>query len=285
VNGTAYFLQNVKSILEADDVTFANLEGPLTTSADKTTTGIYAFKGDPSYTEVLESGSVEVVTLANNHTNDYGSQGLEDTKENLKEAGIDYCVNDEICIREVNGIRMAFIGIYELNEGIECESRVRSTIEDAKQQGAQLVIVAFHWGTEKANYPDETQQSLAHTAIDCGADLVLGHHPHVLQGIEKYNGKYIVYSLANFCFGGNSAPSDMDTIIFQQTFTVTRDSVLSDDEITVIPCSVSSVSGYNNYQPTPATGSEAERILQRLDEYSSQFGQTSFASEAADTAE
>jgi poly-gamma-glutamate synthesis protein (capsule biosynthesis protein) len=180
---------------------------------------------------------------------------------------------------------MAFIGIYELNEGIECESRVRSTIEDAKQQGAQLVIVAFHWGTEKANYPDETQQSLAHTAIDCGADLVLGHHPHVLQGIEKYNGKYIVYSLANFCFGGNSAPSDMDTIIFQQTFTVTRDSVLSDDEITVIPCSVSSVSGYNNYQPTPATGSEAERILQRLDEYSSQFGQTSFASEAADTAE
>jgi poly-gamma-glutamate synthesis protein (capsule biosynthesis protein) len=255
-------------------VTFANLEGPLTTEATKTTTGEFAFKGDPSYTEILKDGSVEVVTLANNHANDYGTQGLEDTKGYLEEAGIDYCVNDEICIRDVNGIRMAFIGIYELNEGIECESRVRSTIADAKAQGAQLVIVAFHWGTEKSNQPDDTQQSLAHTAVDCGADLVIGHHPHVLQGIEKYNGKYIVYSLANFCFGGNSAPSDLDTMIFQQTFTVTQDSVLQDDEITIIPCSVSSTEGYNNFQPTPASGSEAERIMERINEYSSQFGQS-----------
>ena len=102
------------------------------------------------------------------------------------------------------------------------EEQVKQTIAAAKQQGAKLVIVAFHWGTEKATEPDETQKSLAHTAIDCGADLVVGHHPHVLQAIEYYKGKYIAYSLGNFCFGGNSAPSDMDTMIFQQTFTIEK---------------------------------------------------------------
>lgn len=279
VNGHGYFFQNVEAVLENDDATFANLEGPLTTSDTKTTVEQYAFKGDPAYTEVLKNGSVDVVTLANNHINDYGAQGLEDTKSALEEAGIDYCIEDEIAMKDVNGIPTAFIGIYELNDGIQCESRVQETISRAKNRGAQLVIVAFHWGSERSNQPDETQQSLAHTAIDSGADLVVGHHPHVLQGIEKYNGKYIVYSLGNFCFGGNSAPSDMDTIIFRQTFSVARSGVRTDDNIEIIPCSISSADGYNNYQPTPASGTEAERILGRLNEYSSSFGQTFTASD------
>ena len=105
-------------------------------------------------------------------------------------------------------------------------------------------------------------------AIDEGADLVVGHHPHVLQGIEKYKGKYIVYSLGNFCFGGNSYPSDMDTMIFQQTFTIDSSGVQPDGQIHVIPCSISSASEYNNYQPTPAQGSEAERILTKINERS-----------------
>lgn len=279
VYGHEYFFRNVREVLENDDATFANLEGPLTTSDTKTTVEQFAFKGDPGYTGVLTSGSVDVVTLANNHMNDYGTQGLEDTKSALAEAGIDYCNDDEIALKDVNGIRTAFIGIYELNDGIQCESRVRETIASAKAQGAQLVIIAFHWGSERSNQPDETQQSLAHTAVDCGADLVVGHHPHVLQGIEKYNGKYIVYSLGNFCFGGNSAPSDMDTIIFRQTFSVTRNSVRTDDNIEIIPCSISSADGYNNYQPTPVADMEADRIIQRLNEYSSSFGQTFTASD------
>jgi len=98
---------------------------------------------------------------------------------------------------------------------------------------------------------------------------VVGHHPHVLQGIEKYNGKYIVYSLANFCFGGNSNPSDKDTMIFQQTFTIQNQEVEKDDNIQIIPCSVSSESGYNNYQPTPAEGEEKDRIQEKIDQLSS----------------
>lgn len=272
-NGHDYFFQNVKSILEEDDVTFANLEGTFTTSNDRQDKQ-YAFKGDPDYTEILTDGSVEVVTLANNHSGDYGEQGLADTETALEEAGIDYCIGDTITVKEVNGVKIAFIGIF-VNYGTDdSEKQLRSDIENAKKQGAELIITAFHWGSEKATQPDETQQSLAHTAIDCGADLVVGHHPHVLQGIEKYNGKYIAYSLGNFCFGGNSNPSDMDTMIFRQTFTVSGDGAAEDDDVTVIPCSISSDQGYNNYQPTPAKGEAAASIIARLNEYSAAYGVT-----------
>ena len=272
-NGHDYFFKNVKSILEEDDVTFANLEGTFTTSNDRQDKQ-YAFKGDPDYTEILTDGSVEVVTLANNHSGDYGEQGLADTETALEEAGIDYCIGDTITVKEVNGVRIAFIGIF-VNYGTDdSENQLRSDIENAKKQGAELIITAFHWGSEKATQPDETQQSLAHIAIDCGADLVVGHHPHVLQGIEKYNGKYIAYSLGNFCFGGNSNPSDMDTMIFRQTFTISGDGAAEDDDVTVIPCSISSDQGYNNYQPTPAEGEAAASIIARLNEYSAAYGVT-----------
>lgn len=278
VHGHSYFFQNVKQILEKDDVTFANMEGTLTTETAREAKQ-FAFKGDPSYTEVLKSGSVEVVTLANNHSSDYGAKSLSDTKEYLTAAGIDYCTGDEIVLREVNGIQTAFIGIYVLNDGMARETQVRETIAAAKARGAQIVVVGFHWGSEKATQPDDTQQALAHLAIDCGADLVVGHHPHVLQGIENYNGKYIVYSLGNFCFGGNSTPSDTDTIIFRQTFTVGQDHVVSDNNIEIIPCKISSVDGYNNYQPMVAEGTEADRIIGRVNEYSEAYGQRFTASD------
>lgn len=272
-NGHDYFFKNVKSILEEDDVTFANLEGTFTTSNDRQDKQ-YAFKGDPDYTEILTDGSVEVVTLANNHSGDYGEQGLADTETALEEAGIDYCIGDTITVKEVNGIKIAFIGIF-VNYGTDdSENQLRSDIENAKKQGAELIITAFHWGSEKATQPDETQQFLAHTAIDCGADLVVGHHPHVLQGIEKYNGKYIAYSLGNFCFGGNSNPSDMDTMIFRQTFTISGDGAAEDDDVTVIPCRISSDQSYNNYQPTPAEGEAAASIIARLNEYSAAYDVT-----------
>lgn len=273
MNGTSYFFQNVRSILEADDATFANFEGTLTTETARESKE-YAFKGDPSYTQILTDGSIDVVTLANNHSSDYGAKSLTDTEEALDAAGIDYCIGDKIAIKEVNGIPTAFIGIYVLNDGMAREEQVKQTIAVAKQQGAKLVIVAFHWGTEKATEPDETQKSLAHTAIDCGADLVVGHHPHVLQAIEYYKGKYIAYSLGNFCFGGNSAPSDMDTMIFQQTFTIEKGEVQAAAAATVVPCSISSTAGYNDYQPTPTEGDASASVIDRLNTMSANYGVT-----------
>ena len=266
-NDPGYFFQNVKDIFTADDLTVANMEGPLTTSNDRQQT-TFAFKGNPSYTEILTQGGVEATNLANNHSHDYGDQSYEDTIQYLEADGITTFGYDRTAVMDVKGIKVGLIGIYELKDGLGRQQQVIDTIREVKDQGAQVIIVSFHWGTEKSNIPDDIQKTLAHLAIDQGADLVVGHHPHVLQGIEKYQGKNIVYSLGNFCFGGNKNPSDKDTMIFQQTFTVENGELVEDDVTNIIPCSLSSESGYNNYQPMVLEGSEKERVLQKIEEFS-----------------
>ncbi|HJB45141.1 MAG TPA: CapA family protein [Candidatus Mediterraneibacter surreyensis] len=267
-NGPEYFFQNVKSIFDADDLTIVNMEGTLTEETarqDKT----YAFKGPAEYAQILTSGGVEAANLANNHSHDYGDKSYTDTIETIEAAGIVSFGYDRTAVMDVNGIKVGLVGTYELADGMGCEDEMIANIKSVEEQGAQIVIVSFHWGLERENYPTENQVNLAHSAIDNGADLVLGHHPHVLEGIEVYNGKNIVYSLGNFCFGGNSNPADKDTMIFQQTFTVENGELAADNVTNIIPCSVSSESGYNNYQPTPLEGDEAERVLGRIEEYSS----------------
>lgn len=266
-NGPAYFLQSVKPIFEADNLTIVNMEGTLTESTsrmDKT----FAFKGPADYTKILTEGSVEAANLANNHSRDYGEQSYTDTIAALDAAGIVNFGYDRTAVMDVNGVKVGLVGTYELAEGMGCEEEMIANIKAVEDQGAQIVIVSFHWGIERENYPDETQVSLAHSAIDHGADLVLGHHPHVLQGIEVYNGKNIVYSLGNFCFGGNSNPSDKDTMIFQQTFTVQNGELVEDNVTNVIPCSLSSESGRNTYQPTPLEGEEKDRVMAKIEEFS-----------------
>jgi poly-gamma-glutamate synthesis protein (capsule biosynthesis protein) len=212
--GNQYFFEKVRRILEADDGTFANLEGTLTT-ADTRANKTFAFRGDPSYTDILKDGSVEVVTLANNHSSDYGEQSLLDTEQNLTDAGIAWCKGDTIAYQDLNGVNCAFIGIYALENGLETLEQVKSSVKEAKGAGAEVIVVAFHWGAELVSDISDDQKTLAHTAIDEGATLVVGHHPHILGGIETYKNRYIVYSLANFCFGGSASPSSYDTIIFQ----------------------------------------------------------------------
>ena len=271
MNGETWFFDKVRSIFEADDVTFGNLEGTLTdrgTRQNKT----YAFRGDPSYTNILTDGGVDVVTLANNHSSDYGEISLTDTQEYLDQAGIEWCSGDKIVIKDIDGIKTALIGIYVLDEGKAKVTQVESTIRAAKEQGARIIVMAFHWGSEMATSADKTQRNLAHAAVDYGADLVVGHHPHILQGVEKYKGKYIAYSLGNFCFGGNNSPSDMDTMIFQQTFRVNSSGEVQDGGVNIIPCRISSESTWNNYQPVPAAGEEAERIMTKINDRSSEFG-------------
>ena len=267
--GSAYFLQNVKSIFSQDDLTIANFEGPLTESdarEDKT----FAFKGPASFTSILTDGSVEAVNTANNHSHDYGDQSYEDTMTALDAAGIVHFGYDETAVMDVKGIKVGMVGIYELKDHLEREQQLKDNIAKVKADGAQLIVVIFHWGNETETVPDSNQTTLGRLAIDEGADLVCGHHPHVLQGIETYKGKNIVYSLGNFCFGGNSSPRDMDTMIYQQTFTITSEGVQADNVTNVIPCSISSAAyeGYNNYQPTPAEGDEAARILAKINERS-----------------
>ena len=268
--GADYFLQNVISIFSADDLTIANFEGTLTDS-DEREDKTFAFKAPASYASILSGSSVEAVNTANNHSHDYGDQGFDDTLAALDDAGIVHFGYDETAVMDIKGIKVGMVGIYELYDHLDREQQLKDNIAKVQADGAQLIVVIFHWGNETETVPDSNQTTLGRMAIDLGADLVCGHHPHVLQGIETYKGKNIVYSLGNFCFGGNSSPSDMDTMIYQQTFTIDADGVKNDNVTNIIPCSISSAAydGYNNYQPTPAEGDEATRILEKINERSS----------------
>ena len=258
-----YFFENVKSIFEADDLTIVNFEGTLTDSTTREDKQ-FAFKADKSYAEILTDGGVEAANLANNHSKDYGEQSYKDTIDALDEAGITNFGYDRVAIKKVKGIKVGLVGTYVLADGLGVKDSMEKNIQDLKDEGAKVIIASFHWGEEKAEYPNDVQVELAHAAIDAGADLVLGHHPHVLQGIEQYKGKNIVYSLGNFCFGGNMYPADMDTMIFQQTFTLKGGKLQEDNVTNIIPCSISSAEGYNNYQPTPVAGEKEAEILNKI---------------------
>lgn len=268
----AYFLENVYDIFSSDDMTIVNLEGPLTNAEARKEEQTYCISGDPEYADILTEGSVEAVSMANNHRLDYYEQGTSDTVEAVSSRGISYAYDKNLGLYETKGIRIGFVSVNEVGQGAGVETILKEGIALLREQGADLVLANCHWGIERENYPEEYQLSLGKKCIDWGADLVLGHHPHVLQGIEEYQGKYIVYSLGNFCFGANRNPKDKDCIIFQQTFTF-RDGILQDDtEARIIPCSVSSVSSRNDYRPTPAEGEDAQRIIERMNEYSADFG-------------
>ncbi|MDY4833850.1 MAG: CapA family protein [Frisingicoccus sp.] len=269
--GSAYFFQNVKDVFEKDDLTIINMEGTLTdltTRKDKQ----FAFKGDPEYVKVLTNGSVEAANMANNHSYDYGEESFKDTVNILEKNKIRTFGDDETVIIPVKGVNVGIFGIYELDDHEERIPQVKSDIAKLKKDGADIIVAVFHWGNELERVPDDNQVMLAHLAIDEGADVVVGHHPHVLQGIDTYKGKTIAYSLGNFCFGGNYHPTEMDTMIFQQKFMIDTSKKITDSEINVIPCSVSSESDCNNYQPTILEGDEAKRVRELIQERSDQIG-------------
>ena len=261
-----YFFRNVKDIFEQDDITIVNLETTLT-DAEQPAEKKFRFKADPSYVEILKQGDIEVVSIANNHTRDYLERGYSDTLKTLEEAGIGYFGYEYIYMQEVRGIKIGMAGFVSWEATADKKEEIRRKIEELKTEGADIVIVMFHWGIERDYYPYSVQKELAHYSIDHGADLVLGSHPHVLQGIEEYKGKQIVYSLGNFSFGGNKNPSDKDSMVYVHKFHFTNGKLVSEEK-EVIPCSISSVKDRNNYQPTPLEGKEKERVLDKIDKYS-----------------
>lgn len=266
-NGYAFFSQNVKDIFSKDDLTIVNLETTLTEAKEKARKQ-FRFKGAPENAQILRMGSIEAVNIANNHTHDYLQRGYEDTINNLKKYNVGFFGYDHTYMTDIKGVKVGALGYEGWDNTAALRTQIHNNITQLRAKGARIVIVSFHWGVERSNYPNSTQMALGRYAIDSGADLVLGHHPHVIQGIEEYKGKYIVYSLGNFIFGGNRNPTDKDTFIFQQTFHVRNGEVVEKKGCKVIPTSISSVKERNNYQPTPLKGREAERVLSRIKKYS-----------------
>lgn len=250
LKGPQYFFSGVKKILSEDDLTIANLEGTLTEASEKPNKSsqgnrAFFFKGNPYYTAILKDGSIEAVNLANNHYMDFLSRGFMDTLSTLDHAGISWFGNQKVVIFDKKGVKIGLIGVNTLGpleEGVDSEnliSELKVNIE-ALREKTSLIIVSFHWGIENNYNPTEEQRKLGRLAIDQGADLVLGHHPHVVQPYEIYKGKCIVYSLGNFVFGGNSNPWYKDTEIFQQQYSFVNDKLVEISSPNIIPCRLTS---------------------------------------------
>jgi len=264
-NGYDYFFSNVKSIFKSDDITIANLEGTFTDATIKRPKQ-YNFKGPKDYVNVFNGSSVEVVNLANNHTYDYNEVGYLDTINTLESNNIKYFGFDNYYIYEKENIKVGFSGILCI-ESTGCTKDIDDAINYFNNNNVDTVVMTFHWGVENTYKQSYSQTYLAHYAIDNGVELVLGHHPHVLQGIELYKDKYIVYSLGNFSFGGHMNPSDKDTMIFNFEF-IYEDKKLNDTIIRIYPTSVSSVSYRNDYRPTLLVNEEYDRVMKKINDLS-----------------
>ena len=217
--GPDYFLQAVKPLFEEDDLTVVNFEGPLTEGTEKADKS-FAFKGHAEFAEVLSAGSVEVADLANNHSRDYGDQGFLDTERALDQEGVTHFGFEDVALVEVSGVKVGFTGLFTVYENPEHLENLQINIQKLKEQDAQVIVACFHWGFENDYTPEPDQIELAHAAIDAGAHLVIGHHPHVLQGVEIYNGRYIVYSLGNFCFSGGNGRIHQTQTVFRLILSV-----------------------------------------------------------------
>lgn len=212
--------------------------------------------------------------MGNNHTYDYGEEGFQETKQVLSDAGITYAYSGQegMFVTE-DGVKVGIVSASLLSQSQEKLDTMKEEIQALRDEGAELVIACCHWGIEQEYYPNEYQQTTAHSLIDAGADLIIGNHPHVLQGVEVYEGKIICYSLGNFCFGGNKNPSDKNTMIFQQTFTIMDGEVQTDvTDAVIIPCRLSSTGSYNDFQPMVASGDTKQNIINLVNEYSEPLG-------------
>ena len=271
--GEAYFFEKFKEIFENDDLTLINLEVSLTDSMDIVAKE-FNIKGPKKYTGIMASSAVEACSLGNNHTYDYGQKGLEDTISALQEANLAYAYNDIVAYYTTDeDVKVAIVSasIIASSGGVN-EKYLISGIQSAKESGADLVIVACHWGTEGDNYANDYQRKWGHDLIDAGADLIIGNHSHCLQGVEQYKGKIICYSLGNFSFGANRNPGNKDTAVYQQTFTFVDGVLQSDITAKMIPARVSGYNNYNNFQPIIANAEQASVIIKNLNAYSAPYG-------------
>ncbi len=262
--GYAYFFQNVRDLLAEDDLTVANFEGVLKEDYHRQAKKTYCFRGLPAYADILRLGSVEAVSLANNHTMDYGQLGYDTTRQALTDAGIAHCNTDEPYIFEKDGIRIGLVGIYAAGFYAK-RNMMKEAVQNLRDQGVNAVVVMVHAGTEYDTTHSRNQMLIAHLLIDSGADLVIGSHPHVLQGTEVYGQRSILYSMGNFVFGGNAKVRSLETIIARVTLTFSEDGAYQGQQLRLYPAHISSDPVTNNYQPVLVSGDAAAAVYDRID--------------------
>ncbi len=264
VNGDMeYCFKNCAPLFKSDDLTLVNLENPVTTRT-KHKDNQYIFQMNPENLEMLTTAGIEAVNIANNHINDFWSDGLEDTRTNLTEHGILWSDDHFGSIFTTSkGFKIGMVGL----SNDTTVNQVKGIIDNLRDDGAVIVIASCHFGQEGVYDPTARQMKIAHELIDYGVDIVVGTHPHRLQPIEKYNGHYIFYSLSNFCFGGNYSLSDPDSVIIQCEFLMDEDgSKCVDYRLRIFPYSQTSTRPGNDFCPKPYEWESEEyfRVMSRL---------------------
>ena len=253
-----FTMKNVRDILMSDDLTIVNFEGTLTESTyvpSSKQENQFLFSAPPSYVSMLSDNGIEAVSLENNHVMDHGEEAYEETKQVLTDAGIVYSNSTEEGVINIKGVEICMLSYLCIDRYDSLWDKVPADIAAAKEK-YPIVIVSFHWGNEKDYSPTSNQIKMGHLAVDSGADLVLGHHSHRMNPIEYYNGVYICYSLGNFCFAGNSKPSDMSSFMFQTRFRLRNDTI-TNEGFRIIPIRISSRTDRNDFTPTVLTKSTA----------------------------
>lgn len=246
----SYFLDKVNNIFKEDDFTIVNLENVLTdqplTEINKNTEPAYWYKSKTDNINILTSSSIEGVSISNNHSNDYGPLGKQDTINTINKTNMQYGDYNNIMYFKKNNYVIAVIckGLW-----IESQANEIITLIKEAEKKSDYQIVFFHGGQERIHKPEEWKINATRNLIDNGADLVIGSHPHVLQPREIYKDKEIVYSLGNFCYGGSKNPENR-TIIYQISLTIDNNNLLINKESNIIPCYVYTGKS-NNYQPAP----------------------------------
>ena len=257
----AYFLSKVNSYFMEDDLTVVNLECVLSdkklTPVEKSGDRVFWYLGKTSNTDILTVAGVEAVSLANNHTGDYGSTGKKDTIAAVEAAGLLYSNDSKTFYYEKDGFTVAVIcnGLW----GEWQAKNIVKRIEEASEK-SDFQIVYYHGGKERLHAPEDWKVRASRSMVDAGADLVIGNHPHVLQPREVYNGVEIVYSVGNFCYGGSKRPENR-TIIYQTTLTIEKGSnTVVGKQSEIIPCYVYT-GDVNNFQPAPIEDEEEKQIV------------------------
>lgn len=215
-NNFLYPFEKTAEFLKAADLTLINLEGPLNSPCPAKNDGMI-FCGDVRNIEGLKFADIDVANLANNHSSNYGKEGLLQTEQLLTDAGILISGLNGVTYKEIKGYKIAFLGFNDIdprNAGVTPanEEIIKNEIEDAKSK-SDFIIVSFHWGVEYQSQPTTKQKYLAHFAVDNGADLIIGNHPHWFQPVEIYNNKIIAYSHGNFIFDQSWSQKTQEGII------------------------------------------------------------------------
>ncbi len=261
--GMGWCFDKIAEPFRTDDISLINLEGVLQENSDGHAKGKqYTFRGDPSYTEILTSAGIEQVNIANNHYIDFSRSGRESTRAALVEAGIGFSGYTYRSIVEVNGYKIGFAGCRE-TVFLERREPVYNDLRYLKKQGCDVIIYSCHWGKEYSPTHNQSQIRMADYALKYGSDIVVGTHPHCVQGVEARRGGVVLYSLGNLVFGGTHDMTTFDALVAQATLHF-ENGRYEGVTIRLLPVITSGDRPRNNFQPEWAEGEDYERIMKLI---------------------